>query len=49
MVLRIALSDVLDKGTIVWQKVRCDMDSLRVPNFTVLQTVFLRTQCRQEA
>ena len=49
MVLRIALSDVLDKGTIVWQKVRCDMDSLRVPNFAVLQTVLLRAQRCQEA
>lgn len=49
VVLSVALRDVLDQGAVVRQKVRRDVDSLRVPNLAVLQAVLLGVESGQEA
>ena len=49
MVLGVALSDVLDQWTVIWQEVRCDVDSLGMPYLAVLEAELLRVQSGQEA
>lgn len=47
--LSIALRYVLDQRTVVRHEVTGDVYGLRVPDFTVLEVVFLRVQRGQES
>ncbi len=48
MVLGITLRDVLYQGAVVRQKVRRNVNSLCVPNLTVLQAIHVGVERRQE-
>ena len=49
VVFRVALRDMLDKRTVIWQKVRRDVDCICVPNFAVLKAVLLGIEHCEEA
>jgi len=44
MMLGVALHDVLDQWAVVGQKVRGNVDCLRVPDFAVFETILIGVQ-----
>lgn len=46
--LCVALSDVLNQRAVIRQIIRCDVDSLGVPDFAVLKTEFIWVEDREE-
>ena len=49
MMFCVALSDVLNQRTIVWEEIRGDVDCLCMPDLAVFETVFLWAEGREES